>query len=242
MKQAENKIVIGCSGIPKQIGFKKYFEELQSLEVTVLASGNPTPKTLRKWRQTCGDHIEFSINTPAFDFSKEHRDFHNSTESKRLFESVSALKSTTVSFSNTNLFSPSTSNRDILLKFFESVQKMLPHDTRIFWFPKGLWSLSMALELTKDSPFFIGFDPLANDALNEIADIQHLLFRQQNLYLRIEQTGHQRNRFDSNQLETLAQNISIPDNVWVYFNHHGAFADSKLFNRLVLTNNNKETQ
>lgn len=239
MNQSPTKIVTGCSSVPKQIGFKNYFDELDALEVLLLAAGSPNPKTLKKWRSSCEDRVQFSVATPAFDFSKE-TDFCKSKEAKTLIESVSQLRAKSVLFTNTANFSPSASNRESLLAFFKNIKSKLPDDTCVFWFPKGLWSLAMGLEAVKDSPVYIGFDPLANDALGENVDTHRALFGQRFLYLRIEQTGHKKNRFDNHELEAMAQNLAHTEKAWAIFDHHGAFADSKIFKKIVCTDNNEE--
>lgn len=232
MNHTGPQIVTGCSQIPKQIGFKDYFVELDGLETTLLIAGAPKNKTLKNWRSSVDEDVEFSINTPALHFGNE-TSFFDGQDGKRLAEAASILKSQSITFSNTNDFSTSAANRASLAAFFENATKRLPKEVSLFWFPKGLWDLPLALEATKDVQVLIGFDPLANDALNESSSAHLELFSQKSVYLRIEQTGHKKRRFDSNELQVLAEILQNAEKAWVFFDNQGAFADSKVFKKMI---------
>ena len=229
------KIITGCSQIPKQIGFKEYFSELDGLETTLLAHGSPKNKTLKNWRSSVNDDVEFSINTPPLHFGNEST-FFDTIESQRLIEAAKILNATSLTFSNTNDFSTSASNRSALGDFFENAKHKLPTNVSLFWLPKGLWEVPLAMNAVKEHPVQIAFNPLANDALDESSAVHTELFQQRHVYLKIEQTGHKRRRFDSNELETLTAKLQSAEKAWVYFDHQGAFADSKVFKRMILTN------
>ncbi len=226
---------IGCAELPPRMSRGKYFEKLSLLEIAGFFTGNPTRKAVRGWRENSPERARYSvIASSALTHQKQCMALDEAALKlvENLADSCSILQAEAVVFRTPASFTPSSANRDRLKRFFaELATSERFGETRRVWDPDGLWEPAGIAELAEAAGVLVAIDPLAHDPLEELAEFAARQMARGEAYLRITGLGHSRQRFESYQLEMLAEMLADTERSWTIMAHPGAYPDALAMQR-----------
>jgi hypothetical protein len=183
-------VCVGTVDVPERVDRTRYFEELDYLELTLLARGEVTTKTRDRWAASCPrDVIGLVVTTEL------------RTLPASLVADVTAFGATCVVFPSPALFSPSQAHRDQLKAFFNETATAERVATDRVWVPDGLWEPRAAVKLATELGVACAFDPLVREPGTppELYDELDTT----NLYFRVE-APHRPDTLGAEHLEELA--------------------------------------
>lgn len=220
---------VGCVDLPHGVGWDRYFAKLSYVETSVLSRGPARPSVLSKWRAAAPGPGAFGLVAPAI----IERPVGLTGGVEPLTSAALALDASAVVFRTPPSFSPSASNRDLLLAFFNDVA---PADafggTARVWQPDGLWDVRTALKVATDLGVVLGCDPLARDQTHEPPDLYASL-QVSDIYFRVSGLGRGGRRLPAAQVDELIEITSVYERAWVVFATVDSFSDAVRFQRTI---------
>jgi hypothetical protein len=218
-------VCVGTVDVPERVDRTRYFEQLDYLELTLLARGEVTPKTRDRWAASCPRNVVGLVVSTEF-----------RTLPVTLVADVTAFGATCVVFPSPPLFSPSQAHRDRLKAFFHEIASVEHVTTSRVWVPDGLWEPRDAVKLATELGVACAFDPLvrAPGTPPEIYDELDAT----DLYFRVE-APHRPETLGSEQLEELALLVEHYEarsvsRIRVAFATRNRWRDALAFRKLIL--------
>lgn len=165
-------VFVGTVDVPERVDRERYFDELDYLELSLLARGDVKPKTRDKWVATCR---RGAVGLVAPD--GELRELPPT-----LADHVAAFGAPCVVFRSPALFAPSQANRDRLRAFFGERATADAVGAERVWLPDGLWEPRSAVKLATELGITCAFDPSVREPgsppeIYEELDAPSLYFR-----------------------------------------------------------------
>jgi uncharacterized protein YecE (DUF72 family) len=168
---------IGTVDLPPRLGMQRYFGELGALELSATFSGPLKPSLITRWKTDAPEgglalaapwvatHRKAPPNAKGWTADAGSGEFRDSPAVRAALESFGAicteLKPFAVVFTAPALFSPSTSNRDKLRRFFSEVAPAeLFGGAQRVWIPDGLWESLAAVRFSEELGITCAIDPL----------------------------------------------------------------------------------
>lgn len=226
---------IGCSDLPPGMKRSKYFEKLAFLEISAFFTSRPARKAVRSWREKSPETARYAlIASSELTHGKQCLpvDEAAANEVSNLADSCSILQAEAIVFRTPASFTPSATNRDRLQQFFSEVATAERFgETRRVWHPDGLWEPNSISEVAQAAGVLAAIDPLAHDPLEEFTEFVAREMARGEAYLRVSGLGHSRPRFESYQLEMLAEMLMDVERSWTAFAHPGMYPDALAMQR-----------
>lgn len=223
---------IGCADLPPGMSRPKYFEKLSLLEISAFFDKNPGKKAIRTWREKSPDQVVYTLVAPsALTHAKGGKSFPLGSQSEEqvvaLAESCKVLRAEAVVFRTPANFTPSSNNRARMKQFFSEIAtKERFGDTALVWDPDGLWETKGIGDIADDLGLLVALDPLGQDPLDEYSQFVAEQMAKGQAYLRISGLGHSRRRYESYELEMVAEMLQQLEKSWVVFAHTGKYPDA----------------
>jgi len=249
-------VIVGCAGLPRGVGWPRYFLRLPYLETAALLHGPVRPSVLRRWHESARHERAFGVVAPAIithptpakgygpkgwlvpaDRVHEAGGFratalvdHGLDELKT---ALTTLDAGVAVFRTPPDFSPSMANRDAMRRFFgeRATAEQLGGRARA-WVPSGLWDPPTAHAFAKELGILCGLDPLGADPERRFATFWDEL-RGDDAYLVISGLGRARRRTSNDDLELLGDIAQRHDRSWVVFATQDPFPDAIRFAKLM---------
>jgi uncharacterized protein YecE (DUF72 family) len=250
-----NNVIVGCAGLPRGMGWPRYFQRLPYLELGALLAGPVRSTVLRRWRAAANNPGAFGVVAPApITHSPGPRgygqrgwpvppgrpqDVGNFRETTAVASTVIAhlhalelLDASAAIYRTPPDFSPSAANREAMRKFFGEVMTAeAAHGRARVWHPSGLWEPPAAYAFAKELGIICALDPLGADPTNEHAAWWPTV-EGDDAYFAISGLGRGR-RTPPDQLEALAEVAGQFQRAWVVFSTSEPFPDAIRFAGLV---------
>jgi uncharacterized protein YecE (DUF72 family) len=248
-------VIVGCAGLPRGLGWPRYFQRLPYLELGALLAGPVRSTVLRRWRSAAPSRGAFGVVAPAVvTHSPGPRGFGprgwpvppgraHEVGGFRNTEWVAAghvahmtaldlLDASAAVYRTPPDFSPSAANRDAMRRFFSEVMTAEVAGERLrVWHPSGLWEPPVAQAFAHELGILCALDPLGADPTGE-----HLAWwssvEGDDAYFTISGLGRGR-RTPPDRLEELAEIASRFQRAWVVFATSEPFPDAIRFSGLV---------
>ncbi len=223
---------IGCADLPPGMSRSKYFEKLSLLEISAFYDKNPGRKAVRTWREKSPEQARYSVIAPsALSNGSGGKSFPTSDSAQEsvatLAESCALLKAEALVFRTPANFTPSSSNRARMKTFFNEIATQERFgDTALVWDPDGLWEPAGISDIVESTGILVALDPLAQDPLDENGQFVAEQMARGIAYLRISGLGHSRRRYESYELEMIAEMLVHLEKSWVLFAHTGKYPDA----------------
>jgi uncharacterized protein YecE (DUF72 family) len=245
---------IGCANLPAGVARDRYFKRLEFLAVEDTLFDLPRAAVLQRWRREAPPAARFALVAwqlvthppgrrgyprlkqaiPDADLGQlgSLRDTPEVNAAlRRTLEAADLLAAEAVVFRTPPSFTPSTTNRDTLRRFFRDVCPRTP-GRALVWEPEGLWEPSAALALAGELDVVLATDPLAIDPTAPdrgpaVPDAGG------QAYLRVSGLGRARPRLRDDELDELAALVEPLARVWVVFAHEEKQRDALRFARLL---------
>lgn len=248
-------VIVGCAGLPRGLGWPRYFQRLPYLELGALLAGPVRSTVLRRWRAAAPSKGAFGVVAPAVvTHTPGPRGFGPRgwpTPAGRPFEvggfkateavaaGVSAhvtamelLDASAAVFRTPPDFTPSTAHRDAMRRFFGEVMTPEVVGGRLrVWHPSGLWEPPAAHAFARELGILCALDPLGADPLGDHAAWWAELDGDE-AYFTISGLGRGR-RTPPDRLEELAELAERFQRSWVVFATSEPFPDAIRFLGLV---------
>lgn len=248
-------VIVGCAGLPRGLGWPRYFQRLPYLELGALLAGPVRSTVLRRWRAAAPIKGAFGVVAPAVvTHTPGPRGFGprgwpipggrpHEVGGFRATEAVASghaahlhalelLDAAAAVYRTPPDFSPSAANRDAMRRFFGEV--MTPEvagDRLRVWHPSGLWEPPVAHAFANELGILCALDPLGADPTNEHTAWWSSL-EGDDAYFTIGGLGRGR-RTPPDRLEELAEIARRFQRAWVVFATSEPFPDAIRFLGLV---------
>ncbi len=232
---------IGCAELPPGMSRPKYFEKLSLLEISTFYDKSPGKKAVRTWREKSPDSAVYTLLAPsALSDGKNGKSFPLGEQSEEqviaLAESCKILRAEALVFRTPATFTPSANNRARMTKFFSEIATSERFgDTALVWDPDGLWEPKGIASMADSLNLLVALDPLAQDPLDEHSMFVAEQMAKGRAYLRISGLGHSRRRYESYEMEMIAEMIMQLEKCWVLFAHTGKYPDALAMARELVT-------
>lgn len=248
-------VIVGCAGLPRGVGWPRYFQRLPYLEVGAMLAGPVRSSVLRRWRDAAPNPRAFGVVAPAaITHSPGPRGFgprgwpvptgrahelggFKDTELVRSAVAahqvaMDALDAAAAVYRTPPDFSPAAGNRDAMRRFFSEVVPAAAIGDRVrVWQPSGLWEPPVAHALARELGILCALDPLGADPTNDHAAFFAELSGDE-AYFVINGLGRGR-RTPPDSLEALADIAQRFQRAWVVFATSEPLPDAIRFSRLV---------
>ncbi len=248
-------VIVGCAGLPRGLGWPRYFQRLPYLELGAMLAGPIRSTVLRRWRAATPNPRSFGVVAPAIithtpgprgfgprgwpvvpGRAHEVGGFKDGEATRAAvaahLTAIEVLDAAAAVYRTPPDFSPSAANRDAMRRFFaEQAPAELLGDRVRVWHPSGLWEPPVAAALAQELGILCALDPLGADPTNEhtafFADLAG-----DEAYFVISGLGRGR-RTPPDRLEELAEIANRFQRAWVVFSTSEPFPDAIRFSRLV---------
>jgi uncharacterized protein YecE (DUF72 family) len=248
-------VIVGCAGLPRGLGWPRYFQRLPYLELGALLAGPVRSTVLRRWRAAAPSKGAFGVVAPSLiTHTPGPRGFGprgwpvpagrpNDVGGFRATEPVASahaahlvalelLDAAAAVYRTPPDFSPSTANREAMRRFFSEVMTPEVAGGRLrVWHPSGLWEPPVAHAFAQELGVLCALDPLGADPTNDHAAWWAELSGD-DAYFSIGGLGRGR-RTPPDRLEELAEIASRFHRAWVVFATSEPFPDAIRFSGLV---------
>ncbi len=248
-------VIVGCAGLPRGLGWPRYFQRLPYLELGALLAGPVRSTVLRRWRAAAPHSGAFGVVAPAIithtpgprgfgprgwpvPAGRPH-EVGGFRSSPPIAEAVTAhthaldlLAAAAAIYRTPPDFSPSASNREAMRRFFTEVMPASAVGDRVrVWQPSGLWEPPAAHAFARELGILCALDPLGADPTNEHTAWWSEL-EGDDAYFSVSGLGRGR-RTPPDQLEELAEIATRFQRAWVVFATSEPLPDAIRFAGLV---------
>lgn len=249
-------MIVGCAGLPRGLGWPRYFQRLPYLELGALLAGPVRSTVLRRWRAAAPSKGAFGVVAPALithtpgprgTFGPrgwpippgkpwDVGGFRNSeavlSAHAAHLHALELLDASAAVYRTPPDFSPSAANRDAMRRFFAEVMTAEVAGERLrVWHPSGLWEPPDAHAFARELGILCALDPLGADPTNEHTAWWAELEGDE-AYFTIGGLGRGR-RTPPDRLEELAEIANRFQRAWVVFATSEPFPDAIRFSGLV---------
>lgn len=250
-------VIVGCAGLPRGLGWPRYFQRLPYLELGALLAGPVRSTVLRRWRASAPQARAFGVVAPAlvthtpgprgfgprgwpvpagrpFDVGGFKDTPAVASAHAAHLQAMELLDSAAAVYRTPPDFSPSAANREAMRRFFSEVMTAEVAGDRLrVWQPSGLWEPPAAYAFARELGILCALDPLGADPTNEHAAWWAEL-EGDDAYFAISGLGRGR-RTPPDRLEELAEIAGRFQRAWVVFSTSEPFPDAIRFSNLVST-------
>jgi uncharacterized protein YecE (DUF72 family) len=198
---------IGTVDLPPRIGMDRYFAEFSALELSATHAAPLKPSALTRWKAEAPaqslalaapwvvSHRKPPPNARGWATDPASGEFRDTPVVRAALAEFAAscnqLAPWAVVFSSPSLFSPSTSNRERLVRFFAEVAPAeLFGGAQRVWIPDGLWEPLTAVRFAAQLGVTCAIDPLV--AIPGASPELHLHYETSDLYFRLHGIGRTR--------------------------------------------------
>ena len=225
-------LTIGCAGAPPRMSRAAALSRVHFIEEDfLLHSAAPSVKAMRKWRRDAPTDRGFTLIAPDDVFARG-KPFEAAIS--KLSEAREALDASAILFRPPKGHAPSATNRELFsTRLSEAELSAAMGDAEVVLVPRGLWDLNVSLAVASSAEILVAFDPLANDPLEEIPPLLAGAFEAGSAYLRPGREATTRRRFDSYELETLAEIATELESGWMCFTHAERIRDGEALLKLL---------
>ena len=248
-------VIVGCAGLPRGLGWPRYFQRLPYLELGALLAGPVRSTVLRRWRTTAPRAGAFGVVAPAlithtpgprgfgprgwpvppgrpFDVGGFKASPEVAAAHAAHLNALELLDAAAAVYRTPPDFSPSAANREAMRRFFSEVMTAEVAGERLrVWHPSGLWEPPAAHAFARELGIVCALDPLGADPTNEHAAWWAEL-EGDDAYFTITGLGRGR-RTPPDRLEELAEITTRFHRAWVVFATSEPFPDAIRFSTLV---------
>lgn len=248
-------VIVGCAGLPRGLGWPRYFQRLPYLELGALLAGPVRSTVLRRWRAAAPSTRAFGVVAPALithtpgprgygprgwpvpaGRAHEVGSFRAGPEISAAvtahLHALELLDAAAAIYRTPPDFSPSSANRDAMRRFFTEVMPASVAGDRVrVWQPSGLWEPPAALAFARELGILCALDPLGADPTNEHAHLWAELSGD-DAYFVINGLARGR-RTPPDRLEELAEIATRFQRAWVVFATSEPLPDAIRFTAMV---------
>ncbi len=257
-------VIVGCAGLPRGLGWPRYFQRLPYLELGALLAGPVRATVLRRWRAAAPSEGAFGVVAPALvTHTPGPRGFGprgwpipagrpHEVGGFRPTDAVAAgvaahvqaielLDAAAAIFRTPPEFSPSAANRDAMRRFFSEVMTSQAVGDRVrVWQPSGLWEPPAAHAFARELGILCALDPLGADPTGDYTAWWQELAGD-DAYFTVSGLGRGR-RTPADRLEELAEIATRFQRAWVVFSTSEPFPDALRFAGLVSSASSVEAE
>ncbi|HVV84246.1 MAG TPA: DUF72 domain-containing protein [Kofleriaceae bacterium] len=248
-------VIVGCAGLPRGLGWPRYFQRLPYLELGALLAGPVRSTVLRRWREAAPSKGSFGVVAPSVvTHTPGPRGFGqrgwpvppgraHEVGGFKPTEPVTAgvaahvhamelLDAAAAVYRTPPDFSPSAANRDAMRRFFSEVATPAAVGERLrVWHPSGLWEPPAAQAFAEELGILCALDPIGADPTGEYTA---WWAEQEGDEAYFAVTGLARGRrTPPDRLEELAEIAARYQRAWVVFATSEPFPDAIRFSNLV---------
>jgi uncharacterized protein YecE (DUF72 family) len=248
-------VIVGCAGLPRGLGWPRYFLRLPYLELGALLAGPVRSTVLRRWRAVAPSKGAFGVVAPSvITHTPGPRGFGSrgwpvppgrshevgafratepvATGHAAHLHALELLDASAAVYRTPPDFSPSAANREAMRRFFSEVMTTEAAGARLrVWHPSGLWEPPVAHAFARELGILCALDPLGADPTNEHTAWWDSL-EGDDAYFSIAGLGRGR-RTPPDRLEELAAIAARFQRAWVVFATSEPFPDAIRFSGLV---------
>lgn len=248
-------VIVGCAGLPRGLGWPRYFQRLPYLELGALLAGPVRSTVLRRWRAAAPSTRAFGVVAPALithtpgprgyglrgwpvpaGRAHEVGGFRAGPEVALAvtahLHALELLDAAAAIYRTPPDFSPSAANREVMRRFFTEVMPPAVAGDRVrVWQPSGLWEPPAALAFARELGILCALDPLGADPTHEHAHLWAELAGDDAYFVISGLTRGRRTPPD--RLEELAEIASRFQRAWVVFATSEPLPDAIRFSTMV---------